>query len=190
MYFHSLTYLQSDGFIFEHGPRTVRPVGKQGANTLELVEDLGLETKIKPILHGHPATVNRMVYVDENLHKLPSNFKSIFSRQKPFSKPLFLSGIKEFFTPQKKCQDESIYDFVERRFGSEIAKFAIDPMVRGICAGDAKKISAKSFVAGPMFNLEQNYGSIFRGMMKRKLKGESPIPHQSKSVSLILYGAK
>ena len=54
-------------------------------------------------------------------------------------------------------------------------------MVRGICAGDAKSISAKSFVAGPLFNLEQNYGSIFRGLLKRKLKGESPKFSSSKS---------
>ena len=48
-----------DDFIFEHGPRTIRPAGPQGANTLELIEELGLESKLKPIKYGHPATVNR-----------------------------------------------------------------------------------------------------------------------------------
>ena len=137
------TTKSDDGFTFEHGPRTVRPAGPQGANTLELVEDLGLEDKLVPIKYGHPATVKRMVYVNGQLHTLPSNLKSIFTTQPPFSKPLFLAGVKEFFTAQKKCSDESIFDFVQRRFGSEIAKFAIDPMCRGICAGDAKTISAK-----------------------------------------------
>jgi len=170
-----------DGFTFEHGPRTVRPAGPQGANTLELVEDLGIDDKIVPIKYGHPATVKRMVYVNGQLHTLPSNLKSIFTTQPPFSKPLFLAGVKEFFTAQKKCPDESIYDFVERRFGSEVAKFAIDPMVRGICAGDAKAISAKSFVAGPIFNLEQDFGSVFRGLMKRKIMGLSPKPFTSNS---------
>ena len=125
-----------------------------------------------------------MVYVDGQLHKLPSNLKSIFTPQPPFSKPLILAGIKEILTPQKQIQDESIFDFVARRFGPDVAQYAIDPMVRGICAGDAKSISAKSFVAGPMFNLEQNYGSVFRGMLKRKLKGESPKIVPSKSVSV------
>ena len=91
----------------------------------------------------------------------------------------------EIWTPQKQIQDESIFDFVARRFGPDVAQYAIDPMVRGICAGDAKSISAKSFVAGPMFNLEQNYGSVFRGMLKRKLKGESPKIVPSKSVSIV-----
>ena len=112
------TTRSDDGFTFEHGPRTVRPAGPKGANTLELIEDLGIEDRIIPIKYGHPATVNRMVCVNGELHKLPSNLKSIFTTQPPFSKPLFLAGVKEFFTTQKKCPDESIYDFVQRRFGS------------------------------------------------------------------------
>ena len=96
-----------------------------GANTLELIEELGLESKLKPIKYGHPATVNRMVYVNGKLHKLPSSFKSIFTHQPPFSKPLFWAGIKEFFTPQKRTQDESIFDFVSRRFGADVAQYAI-----------------------------------------------------------------
>lgn len=112
------TTRSDDGFTFEHGPRTVRPAGPKGANTLELIEDLGIEDRIVPIKYGHPATVNRMVCVNGELHKLPSNLKSIFTTQPPFSKPLFLAGVKEFFTTQKKCPDESIYDFVQRRFGS------------------------------------------------------------------------
>ncbi len=50
--------------------------------------------------------------------------------------------ISAFRTKAKKCDDDSVYDFVNRRFGSDIANFAIDPLVRGICAGDAKQISA------------------------------------------------
>ena len=59
-----------------------------------------------------------------------------------------------------------------------MANFAIDPMVRGVCAGNAKEISAKSFVAGPLFKLEQEHGGILKGVLKnaifnRKKKDES-----------------
>ena len=54
-----------------------------------------------------------------------------------------MSGIKDLMTPQKICQDESLFDFVSRRLGQDVAKYAIDPFVRGICAGDAREISAK-----------------------------------------------
>ena len=99
-------------------------------------------------------------------------------------RPLVLSGLKDLLTPQKVCEDESLFDFVSRRFGYHVAQFAIDPMVRGICAGNAKEISAKAFVAGPLFELEQEYGGIFKGLMKRKLQGKSPKPYLSDSVSV------
>jgi oxygen-dependent protoporphyrinogen oxidase len=127
---------------------------------------------LRPIKAGHPATVNRMVYVDGKLHKLPSSLGSLLKVQPPFSRPLFLAGLRDLMTGQKKCEDESIYDFVSRRLGPELAQFAIDPMVRGICAGDARSISANSFVAGPMFRLEQEYGGIFKGLFMRKLLGK------------------
>ena len=43
----------------DHGPRTVRPAGPQGANTLEMVQELGLADKVTPILSDHPAAKNR-----------------------------------------------------------------------------------------------------------------------------------
>jgi len=45
-------------------------------------------------------------------------------------------------TSRKRCEDDTIYEFIKRRFGSELADYAIDPLVRGICAGDAREISA------------------------------------------------
>ena len=99
-------------------------------------------------------------------------------------RPLVLSGLKDLLTPQKVCEDESLYDFVSRRFGHHVAQYAIDPMVRGICAGNAKEISAKAFVAGPLFELEQEYGGIFKGLLKRKMLGKSPKPYLSDSVSV------
>ena len=93
-----------------------------------------------------------------------------------------MSGLKDLATPPKFCADESLFDFVSRRLGGDIAKYAIDPLVRGVCAGNAKEISAKAFVAGPLFELEQEYGGIFKGMLKRKIAGKSPKPKQSDSV--------
>ena len=34
-----------DGVLWEHGPRTVRPAGQQGVNTLQLVEELQLQDR-------------------------------------------------------------------------------------------------------------------------------------------------
>ncbi len=103
------------------------------------------------------------------MHRLPSSMASLFRPLEPFSKPLFLAGVKDLLTPRKKCDDDSVYDFAARRFGEDVAKFAVDPMVRGICSGDARKISAASFVTGPMFRHEQESGGVFRGVLRNML---------------------
>ena len=79
-----------DGVLFEKGPRTVRPAGPQGANTLALVQvsltvhmysevytklvlqELGLADAVRPVTYDHPSSTNRMILVQGQLHRLPS----------------------------------------------------------------------------------------------------------------------
>lgn len=49
-----------------------------------------------------------------------------------------------------------------------MAKYIIDPMCRGICAGDAKEISVRSLLP-VMYNAEKKHGSVIKGMLKSKL---------------------
>ena len=122
------TTRNEDGIIYEHGPRTIRPDGPAGANTLALVEEIGLGTKIRPIKKGHPTTENRLIYANGKLHKLPSPSTSIWkylSKMDPFKLPLAFAGLKDLIATSKPCQDDSLYDFVQRRFGKEVAKYAV-----------------------------------------------------------------
>lgn len=155
-----------NGTIFEQGPRTIRPKGETGANTLKLVEELGIQNEITPITSGHPAAQNRMIYANGQLHKLPSNLASIFKKQTPFSKSLIRLLSKDLYTSRKIIvqNDESIYDFINRRFGNEVADYLISPLLCGICGGNAKEISVK-FLMESLFQKEQSYGSITRGLI-------------------------
>lgn len=155
-----------NGVTFEQGPRTIRPSGYPGSTTLELIEDLGLDCEIEPILRSHPATTNRMIFANGNLHTLPANIKSLFVKKEPFTKPLVLHLLKDIGTSRKKIaeNDESIYDFTNRRFGTEVAEYLISPLICGICAGNAKEISVH-FLMKSMFEMEQKHGSITRGLI-------------------------
>lgn len=164
--------IRTKDYVFEQGPRTIRPKGMAGLNTLNMIQDLGLSEHVAPIKPDHPAAKNRMIYVRNNLHILPSSLISVFQKNQPFSKPLIYALFNDIKSPYKEMQDDSIYNFVERRFGKEIADYAISPMICGICAGDAKEISVK-FLMKTLFEWEQNHGGVVKGMMRTLFKSKT-----------------
>lgn len=114
-----------------------------------------------------------MVQVDGKLHKLPNSLKTIFTKSPPFSKPLVLSALRDLMTSKVINDDESLFSFVNRRFGHEVAKYAIDPMSRGIFAGNARELSVNSF-ARRLHEVEQKHGSVLVGMLKDRKNTAKP----------------
>ncbi|KAI5646400.1 flavin containing amine oxidoreductase domain-containing protein [Phthorimaea operculella] len=178
---------KNNDYTFEQGPRTIRPKGVPGTNTLNMIQDLGLSEHIWPITHDHPAAKNRMIYANNNLHVMPSSLLGVFQKKKPFSKPLIYAIFHDIMEPGGKgMQDDSIYNFVARRFGRDIADYAISPMICGICAGDAKEISVK-FLMKNLFEHEQNHGGVLKGVMKTFFKSK---PNQDNVVSALARRAQ
>lgn len=184
-----------NGVIFEQGPRTIRPTGIPGTNTLQLIEELGLSEKIQPILRSHPAATTRLIYANNELHALPSSLFALFSKQSPFSKPLILQLMRDLVAERKYKQDEAIYDFVERRFGREIADYLISPLICGICAGNAKEISV-NFLMKSLFEMEQKFGSVTRGLIfsaftgKQHERNDSNLVKKAKNEKWSVYSFK
>ncbi|KAM8920907.1 protoporphyrinogen oxidase [Pelodytes ibericus] len=133
-----------DGAIFEHGPRGLRPAGVVGRNTLSMVSELDLEKKILPVLRNNPASKNRYLYINKTLHKLPSSLGGVLRTIPPFTKPLFLCGIRDLVASRGTQEDESIHEFVTRRFGKELADIVMDSLCRGVFAGDSRRLSLRS----------------------------------------------
>jgi oxygen-dependent protoporphyrinogen oxidase len=162
-----------DGVVYEHGPRTVRPVGESGMTVLNLVQELGLQEQVMNVQYGHPSSLNRYVYVDSKLVRLPTELSSLFKTAPPFRKPLLAAGLRDLFTRKSSKKDESMFDFVSRRLGPDIAEFAIDPLVRGVCAGDSKEISV-NFLLKSLKDAEQKHGRIVVGMIANALRKTPP----------------
>lgn len=156
---------KKDGFIFEAGPRTIRPKGAAGNATLQLIELLGITDKVMPIRSNHPSAKNRLIYAKGELCPLPSEIAEVFKVIPPFTTPLYKVALKDLFGSKSKTKlaDESIYDFAARRFGKEVADYLVSSMMCGICAGDAKEISVK-FLMKHLFTKEQKYGGVIRGL--------------------------
>ncbi|EDW81537.1 uncharacterized protein Dwil_GK12118 [Drosophila willistoni] len=157
------------GFLFESGPRTIRPVGLPGANTMEIVEQLNLPVRAIP--RSHVAAKNRMLYAKGQVCMLPNSPMGLFGTKPPFSQPLYKAFIHDLLAKSTlaKHGDESIYSFAERRFGKEIADYAISPMICGICAGDAREISVRFLMDG-LFEKEQKYGGVLKGLFYARYK--------------------
>ncbi|CAL7940702.1 unnamed protein product [Xylocopa violacea] len=68
---------------------------------------------------------------------------------------------KDLTTSRVSKDDESIYSFMERRFGRDIAEKIAAPILCGICGGDIHELSAKSFMP-KLVEFEKEHGSVFK----------------------------
>ncbi|KAG7234467.1 hypothetical protein INR49_004765 [Caranx melampygus] len=162
---------RSDGAVFEHGPRGIRPAGAVGRNTLNMVDDLGLAGDVLPVTYSHVASKNRYLYVKGQLHRMPSGISGVIRTVPPFSRPILWSVAMEILVKKGKMEDESIHSFVSRRLGNELADIAVDSLCRGVFAGDCRKLSVRSCFP-VLFNAEQQRGSLTLGL----LLGSGPGP--------------
>ncbi len=147
---------KADGFICEGG---VNGFLDNRPKTLELSGKLGLSP-----LRSNDNARKRFIFSDGKLKMLPESPLSFFK-----SDLLSLYGrlriVWELFVPKGSNKDETLADFARRRLGKEAYEKLIDPMASGIFAGDPEKMSLKSCFP-KVYNLEQNYGGLIKGMMK------------------------
>lgn len=78
-------------------------------------------------------------------------------------------ALEPFIAKRVDQAEESAFDFAERRLGRQAAERLISPMVLGVYAGDAKRISLPA--AFPkMAELEREYGSLVKALLSKKRK--------------------
>ena len=138
--------------------------------TLKLFNDAGLSNNL---LKSNDAARKRFIMRSNKLHRVPESAGS-FLRSELISLKGKARIFSEIFIPQKKNDDdESIAKFAKRRLGPEARDYLISPMVSGIFAGDPEKMSLKSSFP-VIYNLEKEYGGLFKGLLKKKNKKSGP----------------
>lgn len=126
------------------------------------------------------ASRNRYIYYPDHLVRLPgpqpgagllvnmiSNVLPLFTE--PALKGILLAAMTEAFRPprDKSVEDESVGDFVSRRFGKDVADNLASAVFHGIYAGDIYKLSAKTLLPHFWRN-EIASGGIFRALFDPK----------------------
>lgn len=169
--------VRRDGYLAEFGPNTILETSPQIAS---LVEDLGLAERR---LYSDPSANNRYLVRRGQLIKMPQSPLQFITTPlfSPVAKLRLL--LEPFIARHNEADEESVAKFVERRLGREFLDHAVDALVGGIYAGDARKLSVRQ--AFPkLFALEQKYGSLIKGQIfgarERRQRGEVAKPDAPK----------
>ncbi|OQS04099.1 hypothetical protein THRCLA_03637 [Thraustotheca clavata] len=142
-------------YLFETGPRGFRP-SKNGAEVVGLVEELSLQDECVESM-GH----NRFIFTNGRVEQVPSNPMQFFKWS--LAPDIVRAVAHELIAPKSIVGDESVYDFVSRRFSKRIAEALLDPMTSGIYAGNIRNLSVRSCF-GLLYEKEQQHRSIVKSM--------------------------
>jgi oxygen-dependent protoporphyrinogen oxidase len=158
---------EKNGFLFESGPQSF--LATEGL--LRLLRDAGLE---KDLLTAD-ARAPRFVMRHGKLEQVPMGPVPLLTTSLlGMGTKLRLIG-EPFGHSRPPDAEESVADFVRRKFGSEILDYLVSPFVSGVYAGDPETLSWKSaFPAAYAWEVE--HGSLVRGAFRSRSGERKPRP--------------
>lgn len=144
-----------NGFLVEHGPNSmVSPA--PGAEALIRALGLGGER-----IERGERLQRRYLVRGGRVRGLPldplgffaSSFFSLGARLRLLAEPFI----------RAEPADETVADFVRRRFGAELLDYVFDPLVGGLYAGDPERLSVSALFP-QLKRMEATHGSVLRGV--------------------------
>ena len=159
-----------DGWVVDAGPDSLL-VQKPAA--VALCRELGIADRLVSTLEPRSAYVLR----DGRLHQIPEgSFLGFPINATALAKSSLLTwGGKlrmacEVVIPRGPGDvDESIAAFVRRRFGAEAADYLAEPLLAGIHAGDAERLSVRALFPR-LVHAEQQSGSVIRSLRALRMQ--------------------
>jgi oxygen-dependent protoporphyrinogen oxidase len=150
--------ITEDGFTFEAGPNTGVI---STAELVQLFHDLKLRFEIPD-----ETSKARWIWKKGRWHALPSGLLSaIFTPLFKFTDKIKVLG--EPFRRRRHRLNESVAKLVKRRLGKSILRYAVEPFISGIYAGDPEKLIVR-YALPKLYALEHEYGSFIKGAIKRR----------------------
>lgn len=158
-------------YLAEEGPNSIQ------VNSVEVDAFLksipGIEARITG---AAPDAKKRFILRDGRPMAVPTGPRSALTTPL-WSLRAKLRVLREPFIPAIDPQtDESAANFVRRRLGDELYRYAINPLIGGIYAGDPEQLSLR-YAFPKLYALEQSHGGLIRGglaKMRAARRGQSP----------------
>jgi oxygen-dependent protoporphyrinogen oxidase len=141
----------ADGYTFEHGATTLTT---NRAQTHELVRRLGLEQRMELV---GDAGKGSFLYMGGRLHPVPRTPRDLVSSPLLSWKGKLRILAEPVARRRAPARDETVYEFVARRFGDELARIGAMTALQGVTAGDARTTSLPA-VAPRLQELDRSVG--------------------------------
>lgn len=165
--------LTEDNFVIEAAPDsflTTKP------EALELIKELGLEEDLIYPLHSNYFILNNgELKTPPPMTSFIPNDEVAFLQNDFFSAQATKQILNEKNIPAGKNDDESLADFITRRFGKEFLDNYAAPLFAGIHASPANMLSIKAALPH-IKEMEIKYGSITAGVTALKTKNTGSLP--------------
>jgi protoporphyrinogen/coproporphyrinogen III oxidase len=154
---------EKDGFLFESGPQSF-----QGTpSVLALIHELGIE----PDLCKAPPQAPRFILRHGKLQKIPMSPQAVLASSLLSAGARWNIATEGFRSTKPPSEEESVAQFVRRKFGHEILEYLVAPFVSGVYAGDPETLSLRAAFPS-LEEWEQEYGSVVRGMIRSRASGK------------------
>lgn len=186
--------LRRDGFVIERGPDSFL-ARKQPM--IELARDLGIDGELVTL---NPDTKKTYILRGGRLHRIPPGLVlGVPTQWKPFAAssligwPGKLRALLDRVLPAARSDaDESLGGFLRRRLGNQVVDFVAEPLLSGIYAGDADKLSLMATF--PQFRAaERKYGSLIAGLAqgagatREGAAGEEHLPPHARGSAFLSF---
>lgn len=147
--------VQDGDWLTEYGPNTVLVRDKKVA---DLFSEIGLDEEM---IVANSKASKRFIVKNGELVPLPLSIMAAI-RTPLLSLKSKLRLLKEPFIRANPNKDQSIAEFIDRRFGKEILDYTVNPFIAGIFANRPENLSLRHSL--PILSqLEEMYGSVIWG---------------------------
>jgi oxygen-dependent protoporphyrinogen oxidase len=151
--------VEKDGLLLESGPQSFQGTPE----ILALIRELGIESDL---LKADPRAP-RFVFLHGRLRKVPMSPQALLASSLLGPGSRWKIASEPFKKSRPPTEEETVANFVRRKFGHEILEYLVAPFVSGVFAGDPEQLSLKA--AFPTLDeWERQYGSVLRGAMKSR----------------------
>lgn len=156
-----------NGFLCETGPQALLD---NAPDTQTLIDELGIRDTV---VTANPRAERRLILSRGRLRNVPAHpLKFVFSDALTWKGKWRL--LRERKIPPRDFSspdtDETVLEFARRRLGDEAAEGLVAPMMIGIYAGDAARLSVRA-CAPRMIEMESEHGSLLRALRVRRKAG-------------------